>query len=698
MSRRFDLDQIVEPVATACAVALVVAIVIPLQGYLANAESFPFSPCEFSLEHGTVFICLWLLLSLFLVKIRSNLLEMVLLALSVALLLEAGPLSIGLPELNGDLAGYKSVKRMVLDSVALIAIMALPLLLFRWLREFRVWIALVLALFACSTLFDVKVRPGKRVLPDFLVFETCPRLEVVRSVRFSKEYNVFVLIVDSVSCDAAHDAVASDPGLSVHFPGFVNYQNNVGMQWMTSLAIPALFTGRYFESPSMFGEYMMSPFRHGSFIEEYLKANDPVYVNCGPYEFGYTNRKCAPLAEDERRRWFSHSVRMNGVYRFTVNELAFFRCLPYAAKHRYLQYITKRDIVRTTDSDGNLEDDGWLWRALSNGPADLPDSVALHVHHSTGGHFPICRRADGSFAKLEASAYEDYVGQTIYSLRRLGAFLDALRKKGIYDRSTILVLGDHSNTYVRKDFAQPAGIKNGFPFLMVKACGATDGFQESQIPTSHSKIASLVRALQHGPIDRAGIEKILTTPLRVLREDCGSEARNWEITADGTVSSSVVAYREKTIDEVKPLQLGKVYSFDPSASVGDYADFTVQNGRRSSWLGLSADRDPLTIQVKIPDAAKRYDVKFVFMVRKRKPHNKPRIEISCGDVRAVQPAGRYVVSRDNEATLKQVHSDKGGVLVIKFKRLGPGCGLTVRSICIKSSMPCTAENDDYERF
>jgi arylsulfatase A-like enzyme len=133
------------------------------------------------------------------------------------------------------------------------------------------------------------------------------------------------------------------------------------------------------------------------------------------------------------------------------------------------------------------------------------DPGAFKFYHLSGPHVPLVLDENIRYVKMDVSR-ENYRKAATASLKLTALFLDRLRQLGIYDRSLILIVGDHGAGSQGQRFilqpgmpADPGGavvtmpyMVNALPLLLVKPSGASGDLGTSDSPVSVSDIPATV--------------------------------------------------------------------------------------------------------------------------------------------------------------------------------------------------------------
>ena len=219
---------------------------------------------------------------------------------------------------------------------------------------------------------------------------------------------------------------------------------------------------------------------------------------------------------------------MTGALAWSVGEIAAFRAMPYVAKRHYLRRLVHR--WRRLKADGWYGADEVMWPALSGRGVRSDWPMTLQIHHTWGVHPP-----------AKKGVIED--GTAI--LGGLGDFLDALRDKGIYDSSTILVTADHG-IGTGLGLQRHAGVpENAFPMLLVKTPGAHGTICRAEAPTTHAALADVLRALRTGDLTKDEMIRLLSRTNRLVRDGKKGRVTDWTVGLNGTVEKKTYEENEK---------------------------------------------------------------------------------------------------------------------------------------------------------
>ena len=667
---------------TAFTCALYLTLIIPFQTYLSNLEIFDYSWQPLLKECTILFCFLFFSLFVLLFILRfcfARLLHLMVLFTVLYFFLESGVLSIGLPQLDGYADNYLSMPRSVIDTLVLFTVLLIPIVFYQYISRYLVYIALAIIILAGATLLDVKIQKEKDS-SDYIINTKMLRSEVVKNVKYAQKNNVILLIIDSTTTEVVQDAFREVPELAKIFNGFVHYTNNVGMHIQTSVAIPGLMTGLHFTKGSELANYTETIFKKDSLIKPYLDSKIPVFVNIGlSNKTAYTNA-VQILAESNSKKENPLLWRAYGLFQWNLVELCFFRLTPYHLKRDVLINIMGgwKDVSFTK----NISNEQILYSMLGQAPVDNSYEQTLQVHHSSGSHPPFYYGSNGEkYDNPVENNYVNYKKQTIYIFKLLAKLMEYYKRIGIYDSSVIIVCGDHGieNSKI-KNYKIP---RRALPMLLIKPSCSAEPFKESKIPTSHSKIADLVKKLEKQTLSQKEIEQILYQEKRLYRIIENNRLYDWFVFKDQSFELVKRDEEPEKPENLKPMQLGKTYLFR-SFDNKNYPDFIVKNGVRTSGMGLDYfnNNGSLQITFKVPEPDTEYEISLEILASNI-TFTDSTLNFSFGE-NSITASDTFKIGVNKTIVIKGAKSDSKGILTItvdnpeKKRKL-----VTLMSICFK---------------
>ena len=535
-------SDVCRSLVAAAAISMVLALVVPLQAFLGNSSLYAFGLARLAFELCVVSVALALVLFLlFLLSARflRGALHGVLVCATVCVYLEAGPLSAGLPEINGAFSPELEVaSRGVVDCAVWAAFIVGGLVACRWFRRWGHLVAVGLMVMGIASLFDVKrdeapVEANGRDGGLASGFEW--QRDVVENFKFSRGRNVLMFILDSMPGNVSTEIMQSSPELEAKFPGFVAFTNNVSMHDCTKRGLPGLMTGRYFDPrTSSKAEYPMSIYGPESFLVPYVAAGAEVFFVPDFLPYGFTNAKVEKRMKVKGRQkhgWAALLLRSKEVPYLSLFDVTVFRIAPYVAKAPFLYAKIRHDPMFGKD-----ESNFWYEHAMYPRLAAAPFTDAktvLGVFHTRGAHPPHLFDQDGR--RLPVVTWND---KSLYALARnplhnLGKLMDAMREKGIYDKSLVVVIADHGLGAAPH---APGHDPAESAVLWVKTEGASGPFAYNGTPTGYAKIAPFMKSSVTNSPSAAAVESGLRVENRLFRyQDADDDYHDIVVGPDGGI-------------------------------------------------------------------------------------------------------------------------------------------------------------------
>lgn len=507
--------------AVAFAATLLFLVALPIQSYLVNRSSFPFSFGAVLVEvlacAAVVFAVLAVVLFI-LHYVFSYVPHVLVLGVTVCEYLISGVMSIGLPPLNGEHVWWLGFDgRAVLELAFVVFLVALFVLLRRFVMRHVYAVSSAIVLMTAASMADVKVE--KRLDVDSK--NLCSPEDVVRSACYSATRNVFVFILDAASTPSCSRELDASPELRDLFPGFVQCRNNLSMGDCTSVGLPGLMTGLFQGREEDTFDYAYSFFGTNSFVMAAAAKGVPTYFIPGLGVKGMCSRifpaEKAPELPNKKIAESVFDVRAAECLGMNLGEIVKFRTAPLILKLRLIQtWLSAMDV-----RDG-CHDESGLYPSL--GGKDIVSDVplTLHVYHTVGMHVPIVMNRSGALLADPDDTPEGLRGVSYAKLHKLGELFRVLRKRGIYDKSLIVVCGDHGHSVepLERRIGKVPVPARAFSFLMVKPVGAKGEWSHDDVtPTSHCAIRRLVEAeITRGPLGCKEALSLLAESKRIYRE------------------------------------------------------------------------------------------------------------------------------------------------------------------------------------
>ncbi len=343
---------------------------------------------------------------------------------------------------------------------------------------------------------------------------------------FSENENVILFVVDTLQADVVNEIFDNEPGLSDQFTGFTFFRNSVADFSKTYSSIPALLTGELFDNSRPLHDFLETAYlenslpahlkksgydvRHHAYSPQALKphplVSDNVVDATGNTATAVKSQETGMLANLALFRLAPHFLKPwvydDGEFIFSSSgELDLKE--PGRCSLRDQQRVFSRD---RKSFDAVLFDEFMQCSQL------VHSAPVYRFYHLAGVHAPLVFDRNFKYVGTQHVDRESYYEQTLGVLNVMARVLDRLREMGIYDRSTLLILGDHGAGELpvglnrdQPGLPAPMGkaagelvsqqvIMGGIPAILVKPAGRNEPLSKSDAPVALSDVPRTVLA------------------------------------------------------------------------------------------------------------------------------------------------------------------------------------------------------------
>ena len=354
--------------------------------------------------------------------------------------------------------------RPVIDTTVWVLVFPLLVLARNWCRKFARTVAmLTISIELAATLIGLHgIQPTK---------ETPFTIDENMNFNYSADKNVIILVLDTFDTIIFSEIIKASPSMENRFDGFTYYPNIVGGFAYTSLSVPLILTGQYYDDLGPFSEYVNTAF-HGDSLPNVLKQHgfrtefytgwdgfthasvcaDPlIWDNITPGKIS-TEKTVADLqllykSAILRALPYLYKGPAYDCFSWTQirdrddNVLPIFKESPDNHFQSVLQLFKNQWNVTNTAQNHSLDRDDFVkdLTAKASATQTLP---TFKYYHLVGLHPPLvlgnmCVKNTDDSARQVAQILMDNLVQP---------FLEHLKKLNIYDNSMIFIIGDHGRT------------------------------------------------------------------------------------------------------------------------------------------------------------------------------------------------------------------------------------------------------------
>lgn len=260
---------------------------------------------------------------------------------------------------------------------------------------------------------------------------------------YSSKFNIVHVLLDNFQTDVFRELVA-EQGLGNEFDGFVLYTENTAVAPHTSLALPAIFSGRFYNGSksanSYYRESMEQGFQNLLFEDGYTFNLMPMMdMDQGSYSNYYRLPKVFHGSDSARKRKdISYLL-----------DLSLFRQAPHRLRSWFYNQNNWR-LSKGLSDPGNVK--GFVHRQFFEQYIDAihidSEQPAYHFLHLWPPHPPFNTLPSGRWAgRVLENTRENYLNEARPMTRLLASMVRKLKAMDIYDESLVIFQSDHGGGF-----------------------------------------------------------------------------------------------------------------------------------------------------------------------------------------------------------------------------------------------------------
>ncbi|MCE5231258.1 LTA synthase family protein [bacterium] len=482
--------------------------------------------------------------------------------------------------------------------------------------------------------------------------------------HFSSNRNVIVVLLDGFQTDVFNDILNRKKALVSPFGGFTYYRNSVSTFPNTFLSVPNLLTAQVYDNSEPLPKFIADAFRAESSLPRALKAHG---YEVDLFPLPYVDN--VVLRSPETMSNITTHATVPGDQLAYLLDTGLFRCVPHFMKPlvfsnnnwlignalRHVKRFAYSDSAAAAAAEGaNEADQNWLYDLtfLSDFQKGIKidrKAPVFKYYHLVGNHEPFRLNEDLHYEAMDATP-ANMRRQGEACVKIMGRFLETLRQCGIYDKSMIVVIGDHGSVFPAD--ASTAGVggdpnrapaetvpPKSLPLVLIKPFGATGDLKISDAPVSLGDLPATV-------LSAVGLAKVgPDDSMLTVAADSQRVRRHYSLFVDANKLRHVPPFEEYEARGFSWFngswrKTGAI--FYPTAE-GETKDFTEFLGRNNKFFGNpkfyteSAATTPLWYFA----AENQDDIRIMF--RDRDPHWRDYIGIEI-PIAKLKPGREYELS------------------------------------------------------
>lgn len=275
-----------------------------------------------------------------------------------------------------------------------------------------------------------------------------------REGQFSvgSEENVIVFIIDTLQTDSLKEYIMSDAYPEGALDDFVFYDDAVAGAAPTGIAMPLLFTGMEYDPGQSLEEYRKAAWQETAFYDDiHAKGYDVRF-------YTHTNdvgEGCTEEIADNYAVTGSHWIGNYPAFGMQMYKLVNYYLSPQIFKSCFwLSTDELLDIVQEESIQYRIDDVGFYKELKTAGSINIAYDKTFRVYHLNGVHEPC--HTDSNMELVDGGNGEVSEQETLQGVMKIVyTYLDGLKKADVYDKSMIMICGDHGRIEVGNLSANP---------------------------------------------------------------------------------------------------------------------------------------------------------------------------------------------------------------------------------------------------
>lgn len=263
--------------------------------------------------------------------------------------------------------------------------------------------------------------------------------------ELSEKKNTVVFLLDRCDRAFAEELLEKNPEWEKKLSGFTSYYDFVGSYSRTYPSITYLLTGKQNEFTTSWGTYFKEAWSSSAFLPDIHASgyDTKVYTNCG-YVFG-DGKDVADFVDNvkEKERVINDKELMEKML-----ILSAYRYVPEAMKPYFQMYSEYLNEVISLGTENAKEepyrcDDAAFWQQYrDNGGIEIDkrSQGTFMFYHLQGAHPPCNLNEWGEYSERDPGSMAQLAG----NFNMIFQYIEAMKDKGIYDKSTIIITTDHA--------------------------------------------------------------------------------------------------------------------------------------------------------------------------------------------------------------------------------------------------------------
>ena len=342
----------------------------------------------------------------------------------------------------------------------------------------------------------------------------------------SRDKNFFIFITDQVDSAVFDQELSKNWNKEDIFEDFTYYPNTTSTYLWTMFSVPYILSGDYFENEeAVFGEYFTKAIDNSMLLNELENRGYQLNMFEDEEILNYQGNNIKRFANVKSNVHVKKRELIKQEIKYVL-----FKYLPYQLKK--IAKIENLNFNRAKESNGEgifSSRNDKIYNHLNNAELRVENNKYFSYTRIMGAHPPFVFQSEIEYPGPEGT-YEDGINSSIAVVK---AFIDRLRKNGVYDNSVIIIMADHGHGEKTIDRSNP--------ILYIKGFNEKHNYRKSDKKISYENLNDAYKQLMNGDTTDKLFQNLDNSKRRILYNELYiHEFKEMIQTGDAWDSSTIV--------------------------------------------------------------------------------------------------------------------------------------------------------------
>lgn len=319
---------------------------------------------------------------------------------------------------------------------------------------------------------------------------------------FSKNRNVIAILLDATQTDLFSEVLSENPDLLEVFDGFNYFPDTLSSYSATDFSVPSMFSGIEYKNDSKQQTYWERSMGQSKLLKT-LKDNkyiNEIYTDELPLMYLYSH----PNVNNVKTKKYSLFNKSLVEKTFYIFDISLFNSTPSGLKEMIynnqkwrLRRLYSNFAGLNKSSRSSHEEMMSFFNEFDNKAVFDEDQSIFKYYHVSGAHPPFILKSDMTVGE-PGTGIVSYKEQLIAVFKGVSIFFKTLQLKGIYDKSFIVIFGDHGvglsnkpttisiqhNDSLKVSNVSSSTMKMALPLLLIKPFNSRGELKKINVQSS----------------------------------------------------------------------------------------------------------------------------------------------------------------------------------------------------------------------